>query len=349
MRKSEYWIGVDLHTRVIQVCVQDAEGDVVHEERVSGDSLEVGLDLVERLAERFPNGNVVVEAVGVSRWFVAACAEQGLSVTVAHAARLDLKCSGRKTDLRDARELARRHRLGDIVRHANSYHASDEEYGWRQLLRRRHSLVSMRTSVISQIRALLRSHREASPKGDLYGPRNFKALQRIRLKDRCERLVLRNLLQVLASTHRAVMVLSKKVDRLSKQDERMAPLRDMPYVGPITSCVLVAELGDPRRFRNSKTVASYAGLCPQVSQSGDRAFNGRIVRHGNRELRFVLGEWAVQLLAKHPVVKAWAEARLKRAPKNKVRVALARKLLVGVWHTMRTGEVFSLERCLATA
>ncbi len=88
---------------------------------------------------------------------------------------------------------------------------------------------------------------------------------------------------------------------------------------------------------------------PRVYESADTSRHGRIVSHGNRELRFVLGEWAVQLLARHDKVREWAAPLLARLPQNKVRVALARKLLVGVWHTLRTGEAFSLERCLATA
>jgi transposase len=101
------------------------------------------------------------------------------------------------------------------------------------------------------------------------------------------------------------------------------------------------------RFRNSKAAGSYAGLVPRLIESGQRSYHGPLVNHGNRELRFVLGEWAVQLLARHELVKQWAEPRLRRSPKNKVRVALARRLLVGVWHTLRTGEVFDLRRCLA--
>jgi len=86
---------------------------------------------------------------------------------------------------------------------------------------------------------------------------------------------------------------------------------------------------------------------PRVIESGQRSYHGPLVNHGNRELRFVLGEWAVQLLARNELVKRWAQPRLKRSPKNQVRVALARRLLVGVWHTLRTGEAFNLERCLA--
>ena len=153
----------------------------------------------------------------------------------------------------------------------------------------------------------------------------------------------------LEGIHSAVGCLEARLKRLALAHKRIAPLMSLPYVGPVTAGTLIAELGDVRRFRNAKAVASYAGLIPRVHSSADLKHHGRLVAHGNRELRFILGEWAVQLLSRHQLVLEWAKSRAARMPMNKIRVALARKLLVGVWHTLRTAEEFSLERCLATA
>jgi transposase len=346
MTRAEYWIGVDLHSRVIQVCVIDAQGQVVFEQRSKGDGLAEGRELVNDLAVRFPEAHVAVEALGCNRWFVASCREAGLQVLVANASKLQLKRAGKKTDRRDAYEMARRLRLGDIARNAKTYHPTDEEYGLRQLLRRRHGLVQMRTSSISQIRAMLRSHRAPQPRGDLYGRQALKTLRETPLANALETAVLRTLLDLLEALHAAVRDLDRLVDSESRKGAS-AGLRLLPYAGPQTAATLVAELGDAHRFRNSKAAGSYAGLVPRLIESGQRSYHGPLVNHGNRELRFVLGEWAVQLMARHELVKQWAEPRLRRSPKNKVRVALARRLLVGVWHTLRTGEVFDLKRCLA--
>ena len=66
-------------------------------------------------------------------------------------------------------------------------------------------------------------------------------------------------------------------------------------------------------------------------------------------LRWIMGEWAVRLLHRDPRVRAWAAPMLRRIHKNKVRMALTRRLLVGVWVMLTRGEVFSLERCLGRA
>jgi len=109
----------------------------------------------------------------------------------------------------------------------------------------------------------------------------------------------------------------------------------------------VYELGDVNRFANAKAVAAYAGLVPRVSQSADTKHHGRLTKRGNRELRWILGEWAVRLLKTNRLAQAWAKPLLRRMHKNKVRMALARRLLIGVYILLKRGEVFSLERCLA--
>lgn len=101
------------------------------------------------------------------------------------------------------------------------------------------------------------------------------------------------------------------------------------------------------RFRNARAAASFAGLVPRIAQSADTSHHGRMTKRGNRELRWILTQWAVRLMSRSPRVQEWAAPRLRRSHKNKVRVALARRLLVGVYKMLSTGEVFSLEKCLA--
>ena len=49
---------------------------------------------------------------------------------------LDHGVLGKKTDRRDAHELARRLLLGDIDQNAKIYYPSDQQYGYRKLPRR---------------------------------------------------------------------------------------------------------------------------------------------------------------------------------------------------------------------
>ena len=82
--------------------------------------------------------------------------------------------------------------------------------------------------------------------------------------------------------------------------------------------------------------------------SGSR-HDGRITKHGNKELRWILNQVAVRLLTRNPTVRRWAAPHLRRMHKNKVRTTLARRLLVGIYAVLARGEVFSLGRCLGLA
>lgn len=102
------YIGIDLHRSVIQICVLDAGGERIAEERIRYQSLEEGLAAVA-LVERFaPDCRVAVEALGLNRWFVNACQTRGIDVLVCDSRNLELKKLGKKADRRDAREIARR-------------------------------------------------------------------------------------------------------------------------------------------------------------------------------------------------------------------------------------------------
>jgi transposase len=340
-----YFIGVDLHRCVVQVCVLDADGDIVNESRFRGDSLEDGLKVV-KFIKRYKNARVAVEALGMNRWFVDALQEHG-EVVVVDATKLNLRLLGKKTDKRDAYEIARRLRLGDIDKNAKTYYPTDEEYGRRKLLRTRRALVDVRQQAVNHIRAILRAYRVPQPKGQLYSKRSIKLLRELGGLSKELEFCLRELVELLANVQEQVGHFTKRICTEAEAPKIAALVETLPQVGAQTALTIVAELGDVRRFRGSREVASYAGLVPRVSQSADTAHHGSITKRGNRHLRWVLSEWAVRLMTTDDAVRAWAAPRLKRMHKNKVRTTLARRLLVGVYVTLLRGEVFALERCLA--
>ena len=108
MLRADYFIGIDLHKNVVQVCVVEAAGSVVEEWRMRFMTPAEGQAVIERLSQWRQTGRLVVEAIGLNRWFVNACRTAGLALLVADPTKLGLKTLGKKTDRRDAYELARR-------------------------------------------------------------------------------------------------------------------------------------------------------------------------------------------------------------------------------------------------
>lgn len=345
-RITQHYVGIDLHKTVIQVCVLGPNGAVAVEKRFGGNDLPSGLEVIDYLQQWRDGGRYAVEALGLNRWFVNACLERGLDIVVADPVQLKLKRSGKKTDRRDALELARRLYLGDIDRHGLTYYPAEAEYGVRKVLRTRHKLVAVRQQLVNQIRSLLNAYRICEVRGRLYSPGNLAKLLDLPLPAPLQ-ACLQALVESLRAVQQGVQQLTARLQELARQPGPSQLAANLPSVGPQTAVTLVAELGDVSRFRNARAVACYVGLVPRVSQSADRSHHGRLTKRGNRELRWIVSQWAVRLLARDPLVKSWAEPRLRRMHKNKVRMSLARRLLVGVYIMLSRGEMFDLQRCLA--
>jgi transposase len=347
MPPTQYFVGIDLHKTVLQVCVLDAEGKIVCQERHRIGSLGAGLEVVASLG-RWSSARMAVEAVGLNRWLVNACHQSGFDLIVVDAGRLNLRALGKKTDRRDALEIARRLRMGDLA-HAKTYYPSDDEYSVRQLERIRHDLVGQRTHLSNRIGSLLAAYKLPRPKGAMYTRPSLAFLKTIHFPaddlDRC----LEALASTLAGVQESVVQLTKRIEERAREPKVAALQSMVPQVGPQTALTLVYELGDVARFKNARAAASYSGLVPRVANSADVSHHGRITKRGNVELRWILNQCAVRLIATHHLVRKWAEPRLKRMHKNKVRTALARRLLVAIYSVLRNGEVFCMRRCLGMA
>ena len=343
----EYHVGVDLHLNVAQIAVVDGSGELVHEARVEIPDLPAGEAMLDGLAPFLKEGRLAVEALGCNRWFVDRCQARGWDVLVANAAKLQLKREGRKTDRRDAREIARRLYLGDLHRNARTYYPTQTEFAHRKLLRTRHNQVEKRTQTELEIYAILRAFKLVPPKKLLRSRASIAWLRSVELPHPDLRVTLDVLIEDLVSVKKRIYVLDKAVTAAAKSVAEARLLEEtLPSVASQTSLTLICELGDVKRFNDSRAIASFAGLVPRVTASADTSHHGKMTKHGNPELRWILGQLAVRLLSRDPVVKAWGARMRRRVHKNKVRVALARRLLVGIWVMLSRGEVFSMERCL---
>ena len=344
---TKYHVGIDLHKTVAQVCVLDERGEQVQEWRHLLPDGENGQALLRRLAELGAESRSAVEAMGCNRWLVNGLKALGRDVLVVHASALGLKKAGKKTDRRDAYEIARRLYLGDLERHARSHYTSEDVHGKRKLLRVRHGQVQRRQQTVNQIRSLLNAYLLRPPCESLLAKRSVKWLWALELPTPSLTSVLRILLSDLESLMAQIRALDVEIGKLAQAPDVAGLTQHLPQLGVLSASTLIYELGDVMRFDRTRQVAAYVGLVPRVAQSGEgHAHHGRLTKCGNAELRWILSQWAVRLLARDPVVQAWARGPRKRMPKNKVRTALARRLLIGVYKLLRTGEVFSMERCL---
>jgi len=72
----------------------------------------------------------------------------------------------------------------------------------------------------------------------------------------------------LSAVREGLMTIKAEVIRLAKQLPEYDIVVGMYGVGEITGSQLMAELGDVRRFNNRKSIVAFAGIDPEVNQSG---------------------------------------------------------------------------------
>jgi len=123
----------------------------------------------------------------------------------------------------------------------------------------------------------------------------------------------------------ALKILDERIARRALEPdvaERVTALRAFRGIGVLTALCVIAEIGDPRRFRCEEQVASYCGLTPSERSSGEKTRRGAITKAGNPRLRRLLVESSQH--AARPLGPGHArEARRARAPAPVV--ALARQ------------------------
>ena len=91
--------------------------------------------------------------------------------------------------------------------------------------------------------------------------------------------------------------------------------------------VIVAEIGDIRRFRHPARLCSWAGLTPRHYESDTKVVRGRITKQGSRALRWALIEAVQRTPAGTPIRQARDTiiARRGTQARNIAKVAAARK------------------------
>jgi transposase len=121
-------------------------------------------------------------------------------------------------------------------------------------------------------------------------------------------------------------------------------LECLKSVGPKTSRILSAEVFAWRVFDNGKQLGAMAGLVPTPSQSGDSRREQGISKAGNRRIRRLMIELAWLWLRWQPdsALSQWFNRRFAHGGKRQRRVgivALARKLLIALWHYVEHGVI----------
>jgi transposase len=132
-----------------------------------------------------------------------------------------------------------------------------------------------------------------------------------------------------------VKKLDKDVECQAAGDDLATRLMTMPCIGPITSSVLAAELGDGKQFKCGRGYSASIGLVPKQHSTGGKTVLLGISKRGDRNQRRLLIQCArvylMQLDRQKGWLADWVRQLLAHHHSNHVVCALANKLARIAW------------------
>ncbi len=202
-------------------------------------------------------------------------------------------CAGekRKHDKRDAIQLGRLYRAGELVAVRIP---SEAEERVRDLVRCRETFQKEILQSRHYILKFLRRRGFIYREGSHWTQRHFEWLRN---------LLHRN--ELAAEDHLVfseyMSLLEYKLSRREELDRQIEEIALRPFYKPVVdrlkcfrgiethaAVVLATEIGDWRRFESPRQLMAYLGLVPSEDSSGDRRRQGRITKSGNSHCRHVL-------------------------------------------------------------
>ena len=339
---EEYFVGIDLHKKFMQVAIMQSDGTVLQNEKIECD-----YKIVEKKFAKFPDGaKYVIESSSV--WYgMYKFLKEKLNLDVILSNPRSTKviaASKKKTDKVDALILADLLRGGYIVA---SHVPGDDIIKVKHLVRCRSAIVQSRTRYKNLIHGILLQEGikiKAAPFSNAFVSR-LHGLDDWRIE-----MYLRTIFNLDEDIADCNTRMKKEVDRYHMADL----LKTCPGIGNVTALALASAIDDISRFPNPDKLAAYFGIVPSVRNSAETIKHGRITKEGNSTVRHLLSEaalthvtWAKRSNKVTPI-STFYERLVQKRGGSKAKVAAAAKMVrivfwmlkkdIGFWACVEEGR-----------
>jgi len=266
------------------------------------------------------------------------------SVTVVHPPHVSLIVRAQvMTDKIASFQLARLHAKGLLT---GIWVPPQDVRDLRTLVTQRAKMTAIKTQAKNRLQATLHRYHILPPEGKLYDANQFpwwlslpvSQLELVRIQSDLDTLIFSQ--QQIAKVESCMAV-------WATHDERISLLFQLTGVGLVTAVTVLAAIGDITRFPDANHLVGYSGLGARVHVSGLTSRSGGITKAGRKDLRAALVE-AAQVAVLHD--QRWRNELSRLEPhigRNKAIVAIARKVLMIIWHILskhQAAKELDLER-----
>jgi transposase len=256
----------------------------------------------------------VYEAGPCGYWLYRYLMNKGYVCWVVAPSLIPKKAGDRvKTDRRDAMQLARLMRSGDLT---PVYVPAVDDEAIRDLSRAREDTLRDLKAAKLRLKAFLLRHDIRYTGRANWSPAHLRWLSEVVCPTPAQQIVFQEYVQTVTEQTERLQRLEHELHEqvktwcLAPVVEALQALRGVQFTVAVTT---VAELGDLTRFENPRQLMSYLGLTPSEYSSGGRRQQGGITKTGNNHARRALveGAWAYRYPAK---VSRHLQLRLEKLP-----------------------------------
>src|SRR5215207_8283192 len=297
-------LGIDLGKNSCSIVGLDETGRLVLRRRMRRDG-------VVRFAERLSPCTVAMEACCGAHHLGRELAGFGHAVRLMSPEYVRPYVKAHKNDDRDAEAIAEA-ATRPTMRFVEI--KSEEQLDLQTLHRSRSRLVSERTALINQLRAILLE-------------RGIVVAQGRRKREQWREL------------DRRIAVFDDEFARHARENAAARRLASIPGIGVMNATALVAAIGNAETFARGRDLAAWLGLVPRQATTGGKPRLLGISKRGNTYLRTLLihgARAAMPSLSKSTTpLGEWLRGLLARCHPNTATVALANKLARLPWADLR--------------
>jgi transposase len=333
------FVGIDLHKRSLTVCTIDKKGGKTFGRRFRCCDEE----RIRAFFEGIRPFQAVIEASATYEWLWELLEPLADRLVLAHPKKIRIIAdSMKKDDRHDA------HFLAWLLAHdavPEAYRPTPRQRQYQILVKHRHSLVQTRSRLRTQLRSLL-ANRNLDYRS-LFTRSGTSYLEGLDLRP-AERFRVQELLRSLENLETQIRDGEEELKRFRREapateQRQHAIVKSVPGIGDLIGDVVLATLGDIRRFPSLQKVTSYSGLVPGYRKSDQKKHELHITKEGPRILRWALVQGAWRAIQFSPHWRSIYERLSGRRGKKIAIIAVARRLL-GVIYTLLTNDTMYKEK-----
>ena len=207
----------------------------------------------------------------------------------------------------------------------------------RQIARHREGQGRLQSQVKHKVQSILTRHGIIYEFSDVFGVEGINYLMSLDLPE-VDRYEMDQHLELIRHLGVQMKKTESHIEEFVKDNPFARLIMTVPGISYYSALMIVAEIGDIRRFSSVRKLTSFAGLNPSVSQSGDKCYTGHISKQGDKHLRWILIQCAnVAVLHDKTLAKIYHRIQKKRGH-NIAITATARKMLTYIY-TMLTNNI----------